>query len=294
MFGLEDKLSAVRFSIFITEVCNLSCEYCDIPLQEKRLDCNKELLLKYLPVLDTYDFECYTLTGGEPGLSSCIDDFFNIVTKPVKVNTNGVFFKMGYYKKYYDKIQEVGYHAIKNPGEPIPDSPLLREEKVTLYIPFDNYNWIYIPQMVKDNQDIRFNFIPYIRKKKGDSNIRTLTLDNMRELYKRICIYNNTQSSGLASLINDLDHSKLEMYRKFCQNSNTRYLFDFVKGHIYRCAKSRVHNKRVEMNDENIEKIKTFTLFEKDDIMDEACEDCYYFTFFLKYAMRNGILKNKQ
>jgi organic radical activating enzyme len=294
MFGLNNKISAVRFSIFITEKCNLKCKYCDIPLQKDHLDCNKELLLKYLPILDTYDFDCYTLTGGEPGLSEYVDDFFKIITKPVKVNTNGIFFKRGFYEKYYDKIQEVGYHLLKNPGEPVPDSTLLRDKKIILYIPFDNYNWFLIPKMIEDNPDIIFNFIPYIRKIKDDSHDRTVTLDNIKKLYKSICGFKNTQSRSLSILMNKLDQSVLEPHRKFCMNSNTRYLFDFTRGRIHRCAKSRVYNKSVQMNDENIQKIKTFTLFEKDDILDEACEDCYYFTFFLEHAMKNSILRNKR
>jgi organic radical activating enzyme len=294
MFGLENKLSAVRFSLFITELCNLKCEYCDIPLQKEHFDCNAKLLLKYLPIIDTYDFDCYTLTGGEPGLSSCIPEVFDIVTKPVKVNTNGVFFERGFFEKYYDKIQEVGYHLLKHPGEVVPDSSLLRDKKIVLYIPFDNYNWFLIPKMVEDNPDIMFNFIPYIRKIEGDSHDKTVSLDNMRKLYKSIYHFKNTQSKSLSILMNKLNQSNLESHRKFCMNSNTRYLFDFTRGKIYRCAKSRIHNKSVEMNDENIDKIKTFTLFENDDIMDEACKDCYYFTFFLRYAMRNSILKNKR
>lgn len=291
MFGLKNEISAVRYSLFITERCNKRCNYCDIPQKKFQMDSWKFLIENILPIIDQGDFDCYTITGGEPTLSSNLDLVFDIITKPVKVNTNGLFLDE-YFEKYYDRIDEVGLHLMESPYDPIPYHPAIYDEKVTLYIPVDNTSYQIAGRLARENSKLIFNFIPHIRKREDDVGHNCLTIDDMKKLWVDLCDLPNVQASSL-KLIKNMSEDTINSYRTFCQNSNVRYLFDFVQGRIYRCAKSRVHNDSVEMTEDNIMKVHNMTLFEPKEEMDEGCRDCYYFAYFFPYAMRNQILRGK-
>lgn len=289
MLNVGKKVEAVRYSLFITEWCNKRCSYCDIP-KIHQMDGNTSLIETYLPMIDEHNFQSYTLTGGEPGLSRNVDLVFDIITKPIKVNTNGRFIDNGYFYKHYNKIEELGYHISYLPELPVPKEDILRDEKVTLYVPINNKNYKLCGDLAKENPDITFNFIPHIRKRPDDDGSLSLSLYQMKELHKILCDTTNTQSSSL-KLIKGLSEECIDDYRLFCQNSNSRYLFDFARGYIYRCAKSRVRNDKKIMNGENIEKVRQMKLFDKKTYLENGCEDCYYFSYFFPYALRNNIIR---
>lgn len=289
---VRDKVSAVRYSLFITEWCNENCSYCEIPQQKHKLDSWRYLIGEFLPIIDQGAFNCYTITGGEPALSNNLDLVLDIITKPVKVNSNGTLITSGLFEKYYDKIDEIGLHMMKTPLDPLPDNDAIYDEKVVLYIPIDNTNYMSACDLAIKNPKITFNFIPHIRKKKNDKGSKCLSLDNMKELWKGLCNTTNTQSSSL-NLIRKLTDETISKYRLFCQNSNCRYMFDFVSARIYRCAKSRVRNDNVEMNIENIKKAHDMSLFPKKETMDESCGDCFYFAYFFPYALKNAIIRGR-
>lgn len=290
MLGIKREYTAARYTIFITELCNWNCDYCDIPARFNKRDGDITLLKKYLPVINNHNVEMFTLTGGEPALSSHIEYFFDTVSQKIKVNTNGTFLETGGFDRWYDRISHIGYHAVKHPGDTLPENKMVYDKKTTIYIPFDNHNWHLIPDMVDRYPDVRFNFIPYVGKKLNVDVSRFVSVDNILKLQIMLRGYGNIDYGIFDNYI--INDDTINHHRNFCKNSNTRYLFDFVDGFIYRCPQSRLHNRRVEMNDENVEKAGDMTLFRETDVLDGACEDCYYFTLYMKYGIRNRILKN--
>lgn len=288
MLGIKREFSAARYTIFITELCNWNCAYCDIPSQSNKRDGDISLLRKYLPILNTHKVEMFTLTGGEPALSNHIEYFFDTVTQKIKVNTNGTFYEAGYFDKWYDRIHSIGYHAVKNPGDVLPDNRMVYDKKTTIYIPFDNHNWHLIPDMVRNNPKVKFNFIPYVGKKVNVEIDRFVSVRNILELQKAIKGVGNIDYGIFDNYI--INEDTIFYHRNFCKNSNTRYLFDFVNGRIHRCPQSRLHNKSTMMDDYNIEMAGDMRLFGESDTLDEACNDCYYFTLYMKYGIRNRIL----
>lgn len=141
MLNVGRKLEAVRYSLFITELCNKRCNYCDIPDIRYPKDSITEFIETYLPMIDKHNFESYTLTGGEPAKSHNVDLVFDIITKPIKVNTNGLFIEKGYFDKYYDQIDELSIHPICEMKEVSEFAKTVcNDKKITLYVPFDNNN----------------------------------------------------------------------------------------------------------------------------------------------------------
>jgi len=104
-------------AILTTQRCNEKCEYCDVPNIKNPKDINLDIYLKYIDIIQDF-YEEFSLTGGEIGLlnEDVLNVIFDALRKPVKLNTNGLFVKKGYYEKYKDKIGEMWYHIIRDDG----------------------------------------------------------------------------------------------------------------------------------------------------------------------------------
>lgn len=286
------------FSLFLTEKCDKICYYCDIPYNENKLSTNKKLLFKYLPILEKEgNFERYTLTGGEPGLVD--DEIFEFIFKtintkkhPIKINTNGKFFTTGLYDKYKEHINEVGYHPIINPSDEIPIKYI--DKKTILYIPFHRKNMHEIKPLLLKYPNILFNPIPYICKKSFGNKDYILDYKHIIEVYKTIKDLPNLTYGTFTSILTKINPKNYDTFRLSCQNSNTRYSFNFVTGFIGRCPESVSLNDKVEMTDDNINKVIKLNLFSKNStIIDKACFNCYYFDSFIPYFLKNKLLENK-
>jgi hypothetical protein len=103
-----------NISVFLTQRCDRKCEYCDIGKINNPKDMDLDLFLKYIPYIkERFKPKSINLSGGEIGLLS--EEVLDVVFKElngIRVNTNGLFVKRGYYDKYKDKISEVFYHII--------------------------------------------------------------------------------------------------------------------------------------------------------------------------------------
>jgi organic radical activating enzyme len=289
------KQTARIMSLFLTELCNKNCYYCDIPYIDNPKDTNKDLLFKFLPIIENNgSFEGYTITGGEPGLVSIdvLDFIFNTIDPKrhrIKVNTNGTFFKNGYYDKFIDSISEVGYHPIIEPNQDLPFNCV--DEKIVVYIPFHRKNMHHIPDLLKRYPLINFNPIPYISKKDFDNEDYVIEAKHILELKEKIKSFSNVANGTFTTFLTRVDPRTYDVFRLVCQNSATRYSFNFATGYIGRCPESVTLNDRMEMTEENVNKALCFKLFPKqEEITDEACKQCYYFESFYPYAMKNLLL----
>jgi organic radical activating enzyme len=289
---LKKSIQAKLFSIVLGTDCNKNCYYCDIPLRIKGGP-NMESLLKFLPKIDKANFEHYTLTGGEPGMLNkmVLDFFFDTITKPVKVNTNGLFFEKGYHKRYNDKIFEYGYHPLIDPvGDIIYPREIL--DKIVIYQPFtkqtkDNLLWL-----MESNPELRFNPIPYIEKGVYNHHLQ-LTFDEIKEVAEILLTERDNLEPGHLTEIMKLKEENLDAHRIMCQDSNSRYQFDFVGSRIIRCPQAPFLADFYPINTFTIQCASELILFEpRRELLDMGCRDCYYFTSFIDYSFTNSIRKS--
>ena len=105
-------------AFFVTERCQYSCEYCDIPHIKDPKDYDIVTFLRYINMINEYPLDHITITGGEPGLLSPqrLGILFDNIKHDIIINTNGEFIARGYYKRWEDQISMIDYH-VTNVGQ---------------------------------------------------------------------------------------------------------------------------------------------------------------------------------
>ena len=279
----------LRVTLFLTEICNKTCPYCDIPKLKKQRDINEELFYKYFPIINKSDnFKWFTITGGEPGLvNPDIWEFlFSDLNHLTRVNTNGVFFDKGYFDKYYDHIYEIGYHPVVDLGDPLPH--VCADPKIKIYMPYHKLNYHLLEDFINRYPKNELNLIPYIRKFYELDDPYVLDDCDYMNIYTLIKDKPNVNqtSKDVVYALGYKTKSCIYQGRLLCQNSNIRAVVNFVNGTIHRCPESITLTDTKPINTDNIEKMLQQNLFERHDkLVDEACLDCMYFTYFLPFIV---------
>lgn len=280
----------LRVTLFMTEMCNKTCSYCDIPRLVNPQSTNRELFFKYFPILNNSDkFTWFTITGGEPGLvdSDLWEFMFKDLKHPTRINTNGIFFDKGYFDKYYDSIFEIGYHPVVELGEQLPH--VCADPKIKIYMPYHKLNYHLLENFIKNYSKNELNLIPYIRKYYDLNDPYVLTQCDYMNVYNIIKDKQNVNqtSKDLVYALAYKTESCIYQGRLLCQNSNIRTVVNMVQGCIHRCPESITLTDTQKLTNENIQLMLKQQLFTRNDtLIDKACGDCVYFTYFLPFILK--------
>ena len=226
-------------SLFITQVCNENCYYCDIPTIKNPKHINLSLYKTFCDVISNYKFDFLSLSGGEPGVldTETLDRIFSLSPFKLKVNTNGLFIEKKYHLRYRESIHHICHHIIRLE---------------------DDIEWA-----SENDLDYRVYVVT-------ESNIKTI--GTVREKYKNIFfkIYDDK--------LNDLKflptEQQLEKYKEHIIEKGyfgkplescllaTRQI-DLVNGRILKCCKSYTNSPSLRFNEANLREL----------LKDNRCEE---------------------
>lgn len=258
-------------TLFLTEKCNRKCFYCDVgDIKEKRSP-SEDYIKQYIPMIAKSDWQSVVLTGGEPALTppNLLDFIVNqLKFKHVSVNTNGLWFKMKYFDKYYDLIENVQYHPVVEINQ---DFDIIYDDKIIYNFPIHKNNIKYIKSFIDKYFDIKIKLTPYDNKN-GDSSL-CLSMEDCKKVFE---IIKNTQNidRGTIQLFRFLSHMlDPNFIRDFCTNSIVAYpSIDFVNGRIKKCIRSHTRSDYVDLTKENFQNLRTLKFHKKD-----VCDNCLLF-----------------
>jgi len=253
-------------TLFLTEQCNRKCEYCDIARIKKQKSINIFLINKFIPIIKESKWNNIVLTGGEPTLvkEDVLDYIINeLGDKFLKVNTNGLWIKKGYFEKYYDKVDKIQLHPVSEINEFYDN---IIDDKIIYHFPVHKRNIIYLRNFLKRNKDIKIRLAPY--DEKYINNDFSLTTMDFIEIYDIIKNFKNIT-----------DDTKI-LFKNLSKNTNYNKLkeccfypsIDFVNGRIKKCIKSHTLSDWFELTEENFNNMKNLKYTNND-----ICNNCHLF-----------------
>lgn len=252
--------------LFLTEKCNLQCDYCDIPQIKKPKSCTIEDLEKYLPIFNN-DNKFLDILGGEVGVlpDDVLEYLFKNIKKPLQISTNGLFLK-NKYEKFKHLLGEhwFYYHVAEEPFE---FEPLQYDNVKYTFVVHDNnieaLNEIY----KKYNETEELDFRPCFGKFKNQSKI--FNVDAHKDQIEFPIEYHS---------FND---KLFEIRNKLCFMHGPPFMYDLVNGRIIRCCKSYTLSDTIELTQTTFDTInKQKDNFEvcsfpwNDDLYNSLCKTC--------------------
>jgi organic radical activating enzyme len=252
------------------EKCNWSCEYCDRPKIAIPKDANFNLLKKYYPrIVDWVGDVPLHISGGETALvDKEILDYIFSFDKKVVVETNGLWFEKGYYKRYYDGTEKITYHCVSEVDKDIKFN-FVMSDKIEYLIVVHHSNIHTIKNFIERYASRKWVLQYYYPKCLGDNKKFMLTtgdyfelalnfseLIDKRELIKRVTIPKN-----------------IDEMRKKCFKQFNFPGFDFVNGRIKFCKQSHSFTDYVTFNDSNFNLLIKGKL-KSDKEVDDICKTC--------------------
>ena len=175
---IEDKYKPYYKTIllFITNMCNLNCEYC---FDRANVHAKDEIDFDYIktivdsnPQVDKYD-----IMGGEPLLHRDLNKILNYLIKKGKkvgLYTNG-FLLNGLRQDYKNLRLNIAFHSIDSPKINLKPISLLSEQiKKFQYI----YPMKLVFLMIEENKNLLFDFAKYVED--NFENILKLTIGLIR------------------------------------------------------------------------------------------------------------------
>lgn len=272
-----------HLTLFLTELCNNNCEYCDISKIKKRKSLNINILRDYYSLINSSGYHKIVLTGGEIGLlpESIIAEILNNITIPISINTNGTFIRKNYFDKFYDKIFEIQYHPVTEINKSI--KQIIIDKKIKYRIPIHKKNIFLLNDFLNKYNDIIFDIAPYDSK----SNISGFLLTHEDFILIWDIIKNkNVTSSTLKTFKILKDFSDFSILRNRCFNNY--YMFpsiDFVNSKIKKCICSHSLSPSIELTKFNFELMKTNNIsFTRNDL----CSKCYQLIYNFNKLIRSS------
>ena len=234
-----------NLSLFITQVCDKNCYYCDVPAIEKPKHLNMELYRKLCEYIKDHDFDYLSLSGGEPGTLSVeyLDEIFKLSPFKIKVNTNGLFIRKMFHERFKDKIDHICYHLTKK-DEKVDWKPTGKDYFVYVVTLFNACN---IPKLKSRYKNIIFKMAD-IKKNNLDFSLTP------------------NQVSKYKDYLFEVDYYGLES--KECNVADRQ--IDLIEGRILKCCKSYTHSPSLEFNKKNLRKI----LEDRQCELWNACKNC--------------------
>ena len=262
--------------VVLGERCNWTCGYCDRPRIQDIKDVNRSLLVKYyFKIADWAKMNSIPLhiSGGETGLiPDHILDYVFSCNYPIVVETNGEFFKKGYFKKYYDEIDKVLYHCVSNLNEEIEVDII--DPKIIHLIVIHRKNIKLLKGFLRSNYKSGMNwwFQYFYAKVPGDQEEYALQPEDYVYLIKNFSTFVDKEelfSRGLYYY----NEKKLNKLREQCFRKLHFVGFDLVNGRIKFCKQSHSYTAYTELNDDNFDKLINEKLI-NDQPMDPICQNC--------------------
>ncbi len=214
-------------AFFVTERCQYSCEYCDIPHIKHPKDYDVVTFLRYINMINKYPLDHITITGGEPGLlpEHRLEMLFDNIEHNININTNGEFIRRGYYDRWKDRISMIDYHVSEanlHPGFLYDIDTSMRNDcefpKGRYVLVAHRENQEFIELMEMDYPGIDFHIHPY-DDKLNEPRFRTGYKNPFVECYravKEIDFVNNKLvdccSSPISSPKDELTDRSLKMF----------------------------------------------------------------------------------
>jgi organic radical activating enzyme len=271
--------------MIVTQKCNWVCEYCDRPLLKEMKDINEDVFRKYFPrIIKKYSEVPLYINGGELGLLNheLLEYIFSF-DKKLRICTNGLFITKGYFKEFYDKIEQVILHVRIERGMEINiDDPKL------LYLFVVNHQNIgKIKRFIERNNEPKKQWMlqNYQPKNPLDENDKfQLTKGDYAIMLRDLLSYSNYkfEYQRIVKRVQDFNNDeKLQQYRKICRDNYFFPMFDFTESKILFCKQSALFTNYVELNEQNFYKLEKNVLHfnTKPDIV---CDKCYEATdYFL-------------
>jgi len=293
-------MKAYRLVLFLTEECDKKCFYCDIGQLKNPKKPKKHLIEKYFPIVNGRDdiFPVFTLTGGEPGLVDVdiLEYIFDEVCDchKIRVNTNGLFIDKGYFDRWYDKINWVGYHPNIEVKEDI--KHYICDDKIQIFQPVHSKNYKDVLNKCQKYPLLKFDLIPFLQKQEFDGDQEyILSQKQFQELYNSVYNLNNVLPDTFDMLKKSFssNYNTMMLHRTACGNSQIHPTIDFVNEKILRCPISWTYSDKVELTKSNIIKMMSFNLFKnaKNDISCQRCNDCLrYFDSYWYNTIRRKLI----
>lgn len=251
-----------EMSLFLTEKCNRSCSYCDIPsLKNPKILSNDALRGIFLSVILHPSLEIFHLTGGEIGTldEDKIDYIFTAIRsrgKKLTIRTNGLFLEK-YGNKYASQCEVIYVHSHKR---------------------YSLSNVRYMFPLTK-------TYVSYIRKKYGNSllpdNVCPCLFSPKKADNKEEDIPTRDQLLNLIpnmpKLIRLRSEKSLDLVRFFCRKYKPTVSIDLVNEVIIPCICSHTRGlkKGIPFSEENLDSV---VMYKNQDLRHwdmPFCKSCY-------------------
>lgn len=275
----ETCTKAVNICIILTQKCNWDCAYCDRPSIEHRKEPDKKIVEKFYPrLLEKYNDSLVYISGGEPGLINYeILKYVFSFDKKLSICTNGLFITKGYFKEFYEKIEQVILQVRLDKGLEID----IDDPKLFYLFVIHHENVSKIKDFIVDNnaEDKKWIF-PFYQPKnisEGSDNRFQLTKNDYIIFLKDLVKYstNPFDFKRIVKRIQEFDKPKnLQQYREMCREQFLFPMFDFSANKIIFCKQSATFGSFVELNEENFYKLEKNLLHLKVK-PNIVCEKCF-------------------
>jgi organic radical activating enzyme len=253
-------------TLFLTEQCNRKCEYCDISKIENKKKPNKPTVRKFIPLIKKSSWSNIVLTGGEVSLiDPLLLDFImtELKDKILKINTNGLWFKFGHFKKYYEITDYIQYHPISEINEHF--EPII-DKKITYYFPIHKKNIDYLDDFLNRNRNLVIRLAPYDMKYLNNKYL--LSVGDFTEISRIIGKYGNitTDTKKMFDFLSR--NNDLTLLKKMCFYPS----IDFVNCRINKCIKSHSLSTWISLTEENFNNMEQLKYTK-----DSMCDYCHMF-----------------
>lgn len=183
----------MRYKCVITTFqCNWNCNYCAARYkryQNCKMKSDDEIVEIVSEKINNHEGRI-SLTGGEPGLMSSYfyDSLFKKLNKKVNVNTNGMWFKRGYYEKYSFYVDSIIYHCVKELTNNIEHWKYCYHDDVYPVVVIHSKNIKYIKGFLQRYPNFKIGLRLSINLAKNEYD---LSLENLKQLVEELKGLNN-------------------------------------------------------------------------------------------------------
>lgn len=263
----------IKLTLFLTELCNKRCSYCDIAKLQNRKTVSLETLYEYIPIImDNFHGDTIKLTGGECGLlpTNIMDYLITTLGSRynLEINTNGKLFNN--YNEYLDEFSVIYYHPVEEINKPFKK---IYRDNVYYQFPIHANNLEYLPTFFNDTCDLKLSLLLYDLKH-IDNTEYLLTEENLTYVYELIKDkdYDVELEEQLRLILKD--GLSTDSIRNVCFNKvNIFPSIDLVNKKIDKCICSHTYTNKLELTEKNIRKLfKDNLTFENQS---EVCDNCY-------------------
>lgn len=262
--------------VVLGERCNWTCGYCDRPRIEHIENVDRELLTKYYFKIAGWakiNNIPLHISGGETGLiSKDTLDYVFTYNYPITVETNGEFFKKGYFEEYYDKIDKIIYHCVPELDQDIEIK--ISDSKLVNLIVIHRKNIKLLKDFMVRNYKVgsKWWFQYFYTKVPGDQDEYALQPEDYMYLLKTFPSFVDKEELFSRGL-HYYNEKKLNMLRERCFRKLHFVGFDLVNGRIKFCKQSHSYTAHTELNDESFDKLIKGKLVNNEPL-DAICQNC--------------------